>query len=72
MYRLVYSFSRGHCVAANYRGTEPIKLYARRQRSIYKAERVEAFDEHGMLVFIAEAKNKQVEKPTAITGYLSL
>ena len=62
MYRLVYSFLRGHSVAANYSGSEPIKLYARRQRSIYKAERVEAFDEQGTLVFIAEARKKQVDR----------
>ena len=69
MYRLVYSFLGGPPVAANYGGSEPIKLYAHRQRSM--AERVEAFDEHGALVFIAEAKKKRVERPTPITDYLS-
>jgi hypothetical protein len=68
MYRLVYSFSGGSPVAANYRGSEPIKHYAHRQRSIYKAARVEAFDENGALVFIAEPKKRQTEKPTLVAG----
>jgi hypothetical protein len=59
MYRILYRFEGKPAVTADYRGTEPIKTYATRQRSIYRADQVEVFDESGTLVCRVGPKPKR-------------
>ena len=63
MYLIFYRYEGKPPIAASYRGTEPIKTYASRQRSIYRADQVEVFDESGMLVCIVGPNPRRSKGP---------
>ena len=63
MFKLVLNY-KGTSLIVYYRGQGPIRMHARRQRSIYRADSVAVFDRNDKLLFTVLPTQK-LRKPSA-------
>ena len=64
MFKVVICFKGKPTLIALYRGSAPAG-HARRQRRIYKADRVDVFDESGALIYSAVPRKVATSKQTS-------
>ena len=64
MFKLVLNYKGRPSLVVHYRGQGPIRMHARRQRTIYRADSVTVFDKNDQLLFTVLPTQKP-RKPAA-------